>query len=159
MINCLRNPRASVFSDKWRFDLSQDWETLALDFERFSKDDLANKTFRALGFYISTTGYLEERSLRFIDVTDLELTTEPTVMDNAGQVVTDFKEEVVKKKNKHIAKKKSGLQNFMLLLDLVRLFVLDPPLFCCLVVCPFLFFVLDPLLFCRLVCARSCFLS
>ena len=44
MINRLQNPHASVFSDKWRFDSSQDWETLALDFGGCSTDDIADKT-------------------------------------------------------------------------------------------------------------------
>ena len=109
MINCLQNPRTSILPDKWRFDSSQDWETLALDFGGCSTDDIADKTLRALGFHISATGYLKERSLRFTDITDLELTAEPVVMDSPNQVVTDSEEEVVKKKNKCAAKKKERL--------------------------------------------------
>ena len=72
-------------------------------------DNIRDKTLRALGFYISATGYLEEESSRFTDVTDLELTTKPTVVDNPGQVVTDSEEKVVKKKNKRVAKIKERL--------------------------------------------------
>lgn len=109
MINCFWNPRASVLPDKWRFDSSQDWETLALDFESFNTADLADETLRALGFHISVTGYLEKRSPRFTDVTDLEMTAKLAVVNKPGQVVTDSEEEVVKKKNEHTAKKKERL--------------------------------------------------
>ena len=109
MINCLQNPHASVFPNKWHFDLSQDWETLALNFDSFSTDDIADETLQALGFCISATGYLEEGSPYFIDVTDLELTTGLAVVDKAGQVVTNSQEEVVKKKNKCVAKRKKRL--------------------------------------------------
>ena len=44
IINYLHNPRISVLPDKWRFDLSQDWETLALDFRGFSTNDIVDKT-------------------------------------------------------------------------------------------------------------------
>ena len=153
MINCLQNPFASVLIDKWRFDLSQYSETLALDYGGFSMDDIADKTLRALGFHLFAIEYLEEGSSRFTDVTDLELTAEPAVVDNPSQVVTDLEKEVLKKKNKQ-----SGLQNFVLLLDFFRLLVLNLPFFCHLILCPLLcplfFLVLDPLLFrCLIVCA------
>ena len=109
MINRLQNLRASVLPDKWRFDSSQDWETLTLDFRGCSTDDIADETLQALGFHISATGYFEEGSPRFTDVTDLELTAEPAVMNNPGQVVTDSEEKVVKKKNKCVAKRKKRL--------------------------------------------------
>ena len=80
-----------------------------MDFGGCSTDDKINETLRVLGFHISTNGYLEERFLRFTDVTDLELTAEPAVVDNPGQIVTDFEEKVVKKKNKCVAKSKERL--------------------------------------------------
>ena len=43
IINCFLNLHASIFPDKWRFNLSQDWKTLALDFDSFNTDDLADK--------------------------------------------------------------------------------------------------------------------
>ena len=70
-----------------------------MDFDNFSTDDIADETLQALGFQISVTGYLQERSPRFIDVTNLELNAEPAVVDNPSQVVTDSEEEMVKKKN------------------------------------------------------------
>ena len=109
MINYLQNARARVLPDKWHFDSSQDWKTLALDFGGCSMDDIVDKTLRALGLYISVTRYLKKGSLRFIDVTDLELTTESAVVDNPSQVVTDSEEEVVKKKNKCVVKRKEWL--------------------------------------------------
>ena len=72
-------------------------------------DDIADKTLQALGFHISTTRYLKKRSPHFTDVTDLELNAQPAVVDNLGQVVTNFEKEVMKKKNKYAAKKKKRL--------------------------------------------------
>ena len=112
MINRLQNPRTSVLPDKWLFDLSQNWETLALNFGGFSTDDIADKILQALVFHISATGYLEKGSLRFIDITDLELTAKPAVVNNLGQVVMDSGEKMVKKKNKRAAKKKERLAKF-----------------------------------------------
>lgn len=109
IINCFQNPRTSVVPHKWRFDSNQDWKTLALDFGGFSTDDMADETLRALGIRISATGYLEEESPRFTDITELELTAKPAVMDNPGQIVMDSEEEMVKKKNKCVAKRKERL--------------------------------------------------
>ena len=109
VINRLQNLRASILPAKWRFDSSEDWETLALDFGGCSIDDIADKTLQALSFHISATRYLEEGSPRFTDVTDLELTAKLAVVDNPGWVVTDSEEEVVKKKNKCTAKRKERL--------------------------------------------------
>ena len=89
--------------------MSQNWETLTLDFNNFNTDDIADKTLQALGFHIFATRYLEKRSLCFTDVTDLKLNIEPAIIDNPGQVVTDSGEDVVKKKNKRAAKKKEWL--------------------------------------------------
>lgn len=100
-------------------------------------------------------------------------------MDNPGQVVTDFKEEVVKKKNKYTAKKKERLTKLYILVGsllsphlesslflssyfvptLMSTHVPAPisyprfPLFCYLVIYPFLFLVLDPpLIYCFIIC-------
>lgn len=100
--------------------MSQDWELLALNFESFSTDDLANETLEALDFHISTTRYLEEGFLRFINITDLELTIKLAMINNFGQVVMNFKEKVVKKKNKYTTKKKMQLAK---LCALVRSFL------------------------------------
>lgn len=80
-----------------------------MNFESFSTDNIENETPQALGFYISATRYLEEGSSCFTDITDLELTTKPAMVDNLSQVVTDSEEEVVKKKNKRMAKRKKWL--------------------------------------------------
>ena len=72
-------------------------------------DNIKNKTLQALGFYISITRYLEEKSPYFTDITDLKLTAKPAVIDNLSQVVTDSKKEVVKKKNECMAKRKEQL--------------------------------------------------
>lgn len=69
-------------------------------------NDLVNKTFRVFGFYIFITRYFKKRFLRFTNVTNLKLIANPAIVDNFGQVVTDFKGKVIKKKNKRMAKKK-----------------------------------------------------
>lgn len=71
-----------------------------MDFKSFNMNNLADETLQALSFHISTTRYLKEGFPCFIDISDLELTAKPVVMDNPGQVVTDSEEEMVKKKNK-----------------------------------------------------------
>ena len=109
MINCFQNPRLSVLLNKWCFNLSQNWKILILDFDSFSTDNIADKTLQALGFHISAIGYLEKGFPRFTDITELELNTEPAVVNNLSQIVTNFEEEVVKKKNKHVAKRKERL--------------------------------------------------
>lgn len=58
---------------------------------------------------MSATGYLEKGSLRFTNVINLELTAKPAVINNSGQIVMNFEEEVVKKKNECAAKKKERL--------------------------------------------------
>lgn len=81
-----------------------------MDFESFSIDNLIDETSQALSFHISATGYLEEVSLCFTNVIDLDLTVKPAaIVDNPSQVVTNFKEEMIKKKNKCAAKKKERL--------------------------------------------------
>ena len=70
-----------------------------MDYGSFSTDDIANETLQALGFHISAIRYLKERSPYFTDITDLQLTVKPAIVDNSGQVVMDSEEEVVKKKN------------------------------------------------------------
>lgn len=106
IINHFQNLNTSVFSNKWHFNYSQDYETLALDFESFSMDVIVNKIFQTLGFHISATWYLEEKSLYFIDIIDLKLAAEPFVIDNPGQIISYSKKEMVKKKNKRVAKRK-----------------------------------------------------
>lgn len=159
MIHRLWNLRASVHSEKWHLDLSQDWETFALDFENFSTDNIADKILQALGFHIFAIEYLEEGSPYFINITDLNLTAEPTIIDNLGQVVINSKEKIVKKKNKYAVKRMECLANFVFLLDVLYLLasnslflhhlVLSPLL--CSLLCLFLFLILDLLLFCHLV--------
>ena len=102
--------------------MSLDWEILALDFGGFSTDDIADKTLRAFGFHISAIRYLEKESLYFINITDLELTAKPAVVDNPSQVVTDFEEKMVKKKNKRAAKRKERLAKLYALVG----FLLSP---------------------------------
>lgn len=84
MINHLHNSYASIFPDKLHFDSSQDWEILALDFQSFSTDAIADNTLRALSFHISTTRYLKEGSPHFTDVTHLVLTVKLVIVDNPG---------------------------------------------------------------------------
>ena len=179
IINRFWNPYASILPNKWRFNLSPDWEIFALDFESFSTDNIANETFWALGLYIFTIEYLKEGFLYFTDVTDLELNAKPIIIDNSDQVVIGSKKEVVKKKNKYAANrlewlvkicvsvkfssspcfKSSFFCHFVLYPPLCSLLwpLLYPllcPLLClllCLLLYPLPFLVLHPPLFCRLV--------
>lgn len=159
MIHCLWNPHASIILDKWRFDLIWNKKTLALDIGSFSTNDLADKTFRAFGFYISIIRYFEKGLLYFIIIINLKLFAKLVIIDNSSKGVTDSEEEMVEKRTNTRLKKRNGLQNFVFLLNLSRLFVLNPLLFCCLILClllylflwPLLFFILDPLLFYYLV--------
>ena len=80
-----------------------------MNFGGFSLDNIADKTLRAYGFHICATRYLEKRFPHFTDVTDLELTAEPAVIDNFDQIVTDSEEEVIMKKNKCAAGRKKRL--------------------------------------------------
>lgn len=75
-----------------------------MNFESFSTNTIVDKTFQALGFCISATEYLEKKSLFFTDITNLKLIAKLAVVDNLSQVITDFKEKIVKKKNKCVAK-------------------------------------------------------
>ena len=109
MINYLQNPRPSVFLDKQCFDSRQNEEILALELESISTNAIIDTTLQALGFHISTIGYLEKRIPRFTDVTNLELNTKLDVVDNPVEVVMDSKEEMVKKKNKRVIKRKKQL--------------------------------------------------
>lgn len=109
MNNCFWNLFISILPDKQHFDLSPDWKILALDFQSFTTDAIINRILRALGFYIFAIIYLEIGSLCFIDVTFLELITKPAIIENLDQVVRNSKKEVVKKKNKYIAKNKKQL--------------------------------------------------
>lgn len=106
MINHFQNPYLSILSDKWHFDSNQNWKTLAFNFDSFSTNVIADKTLRAISFHISATRYLKKEYLHFINITDLKLNTKPAIINNLDQVVIDFEEEIVKKKNKHAAKRK-----------------------------------------------------
>lgn len=88
-----------------------------MDFKGFSTVAIADKTLQALGFHISTTGYLKEGSPHFIVVTDLELIAERVVVDNLGQVITESEEEVVKNKNKRTIKRKERFAKLCVLVE------------------------------------------
>lgn len=70
---------------------------------------IANETLLALGFLIFAIEYLEKMFLYFTNIINLELTANSVMVKNLGQVVTDFKKEMVKKKNKYMAKRKKRL--------------------------------------------------
>lgn len=70
---------------------------------------IQDNTLKALGFHISSLGYLEEREPRFVDVTDKPDFIIETV-DNS-QPITDFENEKVRKQNKRVAKRKRQLDN------------------------------------------------
>lgn len=79
---------------------------------------ILNKTFFLLYFYISTTNYLKFGALRFTNITDADTSldsklSQKVVKNNYSQVVvTDFKEEMVKKKNKYTLEKNAQIKIF-----------------------------------------------
>lgn len=103
----------SVLNNKWQYDTSQDWDVLGQDLERFSTICIAEGTFFTLCLYISTIEYLKDRAPCFIGITGTEADLDCRLMqrflqDNCGQVIiTDFKKEVARKKNKRVLKKKA----------------------------------------------------
>lgn len=109
MINCLTNLQPSVLSNKWRFNISQDWEVLGDDINSISLDTILNNILQTLDFYHFPLDYLEKRVLQFVDVTDkLELAIE--LKDNS-QPITNSKDEKTRKKLEHAAKKKAWCNN------------------------------------------------
>lgn len=87
-----------MLSDKWWFDISQNWEVLEDNCDSVSLDIILDNTLQALNFHFSLLGYLEKRALWFVDVTDNpDLMIEPV---NNGQPITDSKDEKVRKQNK-----------------------------------------------------------
>ena len=109
MINWLTNPRLNMLPDKWRFDISQDWEILGDDFDSVSSDSILGATIQALGFHQFPLDYFKERAPRFVDLTDkLSLAIEPK---DDGQPITNPKDENVRKKLECAAKKKARRNN------------------------------------------------
>ena len=109
MINWQTNPQPSVLPNKWRFNISQDWEVLRDDFDSVSSETTPDATLQALNFHHSPLGYLEERAARFVDVTDKpKLVIEP---EDNGQPITDSKDEKVRKELERTAKKKARRNN------------------------------------------------
>lgn len=112
----LQNPCTSIISDKWWYDTSQNWDVLNQDFESFSIISIADETFFALYLHISTTGYLEDRASCFTDVTDVDAgldcrLSQQVVKNNCGQVVvTNFEEEVMKKRNEYALNNKTQIE-------------------------------------------------
>lgn len=110
-INCLIHLWPSVLPDKWRFDNSQDWELIKDDFDSVSLDPIPNGILQALGFHLSLLSYHEKRALQFLDGTDKpELAFKPDPGDKS-QLITDFKDEKLRKKLEHATKKKARCDN------------------------------------------------
>lgn len=80
-----------------------------------------------------------------MEVTNADQTIE-SLVDNSDSIVMDFKKEVVRKKNKYAAKRKTRLENPILLYGLL---LLDLQLFYCLILC--LLLLLNLQLFCHVV--------
>lgn len=57
--------------------------------------------------------YLKEEGPYFIEVSNMGLIAQSDE-DTLNIIFTDFKKEVIRKKNKYATKKKKGLRNFML---------------------------------------------
>lgn len=87
MINRLTNPRPSMFLNKWWFITNEDWEIPETNCKRVILETILDATLQALAFQHSPLDYLEERALRFVDVTNIpELAIE---LENDSQPITD----------------------------------------------------------------------
>ena len=72
-------------------------------------ETILDATLQALDFHHSPLGYLEERLLQFVDVTNkLELAIEPK---NNDQLITDSKNEMIRKRLERAAKRKTRCNN------------------------------------------------
>lgn len=61
------------------------------------------------------TEYLKDKVLHFIDINDGKVIAE-LVIDNFSHLVTYFEKEMIKKNNKHTAKKKAQLKKLYTLI-------------------------------------------
>lgn len=128
VISRLQNPRVSIINDKQQHITSQDWVILSNDFGTFLTTPIPNKTLQALCFHISTLGYFKDGVPHFEDIIDMDNLTlslsagldcrleqedeREEKEDNGCLKDMDFKEEVVKKKNKRTKRKKTQLTIF-----------------------------------------------
>ncbi len=114
MINRMTNPRPSVFPDKWRFDISQDWEIIGANFECIHLETIPDATLRDLGFHYSPLGYFEAGAPHFIDVTDQpDLAIE---LEIDGQPITNSEDEKTKKALECATKEKARRNNLYALI-------------------------------------------
>lgn len=110
MINQLTNSRPRILLDKWRFNISQDWEVLKKNFSSVSSEIIQDATLRALDFHYSPLCYFEERVPWFVHVTDKSMLAIEELKCDI-EPITELENEKVKKMSEHAAKRKARRNN------------------------------------------------
>ena len=108
----LTHPCPSVISDRWRHDISQDWEYLAKNHKKLTTAVISDETLLRLDLHISSTRYLENRASHFTKVTEHDNTSfDRKVFDDENgkkdgeETVTNSEEEASKKRAQRKSKK------------------------------------------------------
>lgn len=84
------------------------------NFDNVSSDTIPDSILQVLSIHLSLLGYFEERTPRFVNITENpNLTTKP--IDN-GQPIIDSEDEKIRKQNKRVAKRKAQLNNLYALM-------------------------------------------
>lgn len=107
----MTHPQPSVLPNKWRFDISQDYQTLKDNFDIINLDTILNDILQALGFHLSPLDYCKKRVPQFVNITDKpKLVIKPKPIDN-GQPITDSKNQKVWKRLECAIKNKAQYDN------------------------------------------------
>lgn len=104
-MNSLKKQWPNMDSDIWRFDTSKDWKVLRDYFASISTAAISDTILQGLGFYFSILDFLEKKVPCFIDVIDKSEITIGLI--NNSQLITDFKEEKMRRKEEYLAKRKT----------------------------------------------------
>ena len=97
----LSNPRSSVISDRWKHDITPDWENLAKNLDGVSAELIEDEALLRLDMHISATEYLEEGAPRFTKVTGDE-----EMIEDGGEAETVSDSEEENKKKRALRKEK-----------------------------------------------------
>lgn len=115
LMNYFQIPCTRINFALLQINISLNWEIFNQEVQSFSIVETVDKILQAFRFHIFATEYLEKRALYFTDIIDLSEFIAKPVINNLGQIVTNSKEEELKKKNEHLTKKQSSLINIILL--------------------------------------------
>ena len=87
----LINPRPTVVANKWKHNISQDWELLANSYDDISNGLIDNAKLLWLNLHILALGYLEEKASHFTELPNKDKGEEED--DQAKPQVSDLEEE------------------------------------------------------------------